>query len=91
MSSEAEGGRVYVWKRGKMLPTGKQRELLITIGVALKESPNKSITLDLQPNLIKIQAQELIKKKQWKSIEIILHICCFCFHLSNLWPISRIN
>lgn len=38
-------------------------------GVALKESPKKSIALELQPNLIKIQAQELIKKKQWKSIE----------------------
>lgn len=56
---------------------GAEGGLVITSRVALKESSNKSMTLDPQPHLIKTKAPELIKKKQWKSIEIILHVC-FC-------------
>lgn len=77
LEKPSEGATTCLEEGANAARRGAEGGLVITSRVALKKSSNKSMTLDPQPHLIKTKAPELIKKKQWKSIEIILHVC-FC-------------
>lgn len=85
---EPSVGGDYMFGKGANPAHRGAEGLVITSRVALKESTNKSITLDPDLHLIKTEALQLIKKKQWKSIEIILHIC-FCVLSFNNCSMSQ--